>query len=223
MCKIILKFGDPFTVKEIEGHRERVEKGAGFLWKAGDHFRIAKNMVHQVAYDGYIKQVGKTPFHLFHSRYPSEGSINFQNIQPFASEEFAFCHNGTMALQPLLYACMGARVKFGADDSDSLLLFKLLKNLNRSGAVAVLKNADQNFIAFFKKFKEIHIFGRWQYEVTESEDQILSARNMWGQPYRHVITNFDGKVLYTETRPERVRWGYTKTNAIEELNKALEK
>ena len=200
MCKIILKFGDPLTSAEIADHREHVEKGAGLIWKSGDSLRITRNMIHSKVIESYHANVSKSsPFHLFHSRFPSEGSVNFTNIQPFISEDFAFCHNGTvMDMKALYLSCIAQRVKFTDQDSDSLLLFKLIKSVPPESAVAFIKSIDQNFIMVFRKRREIHIIGRYEIETDEKEERVLMAKNAWGRTAMHVVTDFDGKIKYSE-------------------------
>lgn len=204
MCKIILKYGDALTTKEISEHRESMEKGAGFAWFAGGDFKLTKNMIHQKAYDTYINHVGRSELHLFHSRWPSEGSVNFQNIQPFMTEDVLFCHNGTITnMSQLYYACMGKGIKFTPEMSDSFLLFRLVSNSPPDSAVTLLKSIEQNFVIAFKKRKEVHVIGKFIMEVSEDKTHVLSARNKYTGSKVHIITDFYGKVLYSEIEPDK--------------------
>lgn len=212
MCKIILKFGEPLTATELAGHRESCEKGAGLVWYDRGRFNIAKDLLHRKAYQKYVTNYietdrkGYAPWTLFHSRMPSAGTVNYQNAQPFISDDIAFCHNGTLDVEDLLWRNASAGTKFDGSESDSLLLFKLLRRIPIDSARAVLRASRlQNFILASLKRREVYIIGSYEIEANKDTTHILSARNKWAHDRVECVTDFEGKCLsYTrlETRIE---------------------
>lgn len=197
MCKIILKFGEPLTKKEMEGHREGVERGAGIaVFHRGD-FRMFKHLEHRPMFESYERAGLKSPFTLFHSRMPSAGSVNDGNIQPFADSRIAFCHNGTIDPKGLMMTALAKGARFTAEDSDSLLLFKLLRGAPISSAVATLQQFNQNFILVSSRFRRVYIIGRFDLEQGP-EGYVKTAKNNWGRFFILAETNFAGQIIRLE-------------------------
>lgn len=210
MCKIILKYAD-ITVKEVEDHRESCEKGAGFLWwnPSAQKFDSSLAMTHREAYEGYIEKYlhprgHSSPFTLFHSRLPSAGDITIMNAQPFNSDGLAFCHNGTVDKEGVLWGnlYMGNAVVGG--ESDSLLLFKVMRKTPLISSLVALRSLRQNFILVSKRTKQVYIIGYFDIERSADKTQVLSARNKWAGNRYYLVTDFNGKILNEEV--QRVKY-----------------
>lgn len=216
MCKIILKY-DNITAKEVNEHRETCEEGAGFVWYKEDRLFASRAMRHQSAYAGYVSNAihserGHSPFTLFHSRWRSSGEVKRENIQPFKSEDIAFCHNGTVGREKLFYACLSMGLSFDGEESDSFLIFKILQKLDLKTSVAFLKMLEQNFVLVDRRTKTIHIIGNYELEANKAISWIHSARNKYVGDELYIVTNFAGKVLHKKIKKEEPRHYYLGAN-----------
>lgn len=210
MCKIILKYGD-ITADEIEDHRESCEKGAGIIWwnAEGQKFDSARDMTHRGAYEGYLTQYIHTrprtsPFSLFHSRLPSAGDETPMNVQPFHSDGLGFCHNGTVDSDGLVWGNLYMGNAMVGGESDSLLLFKVLRKTPLISALVALRGLRQNFILVSKRFRQVYIIGFFDVERSADKTHVLSARNKWGGDRAYIVTNFEGKILHENIQKVRI-------------------
>lgn len=195
-----MKFDTPLTAKDVEDHREHCEMGAGIARysKKQAGFTLVRHLNHDVMLDAYEKNYHDSPFCLFHSRLPSAGTVNQNNVQPFANDKILFCHNGTIRTETLRYALSVAGVAWTRDDSDSLLLFKILRRCPINTAVELLKAHDQNFILASAELKRVWIIGRFDLTFDKERRRILMAKNSYSYSTRYIETNFDGFITQFE-------------------------
>jgi predicted glutamine amidotransferase len=213
MCKIIMKFGADLTVTNMENHREPCETGAGILTFNGFHFRQFKAMKHEDLFNQWKRLKVKSPFFLFHSRMPSHGEVIMDNVQPFASNSshIAFCHNGTVGKRDLMLTAgiMGDRLN--GLESDSNLLFRVLKRCEWITAKAILEEYDQNFIAINKKEEEVFIHGRYKMIFHPSNERVGYLRNEFGERKRTLTTDLEGNIKMIYEYKE-IEWSKLRTD-----------
>ena len=126
---------------------------------------------------------------------PSHGFVTRENAQPFVSRDLAFAHNGTMQARELMLTCAGLNVSFDGDESDSRLMFEIIKRIPLRSSVALLKEMDDNFVLVSRKLGEVYIIGRFEFECAgKKSDRVVSARNKYSADKWRVITNLDGVV-----------------------------
>ena len=210
MCKIILKFGEKITADEMSAHREKMEKGAGFSWwnEGKNTFGIVKDLDHARAFGQYEANCKKSPFHLFHSRFPSEGAVLLANAQPFVNADLAFCHNGTMAADQLRWLNAVAGNIVNHYDSDSKLVFGLISKMPHQSALTILKTQTQNFVLVSRKKREIYVIGSFDVETNKENTHCLAARNEWNHDRMFMVLDFNGKCKYLEV--EKPKYVYSK-------------
>lgn len=192
MCKIILKFQEPLTFEEMKGHREFCEKGAGISVYGNGKFVEFKDMDHEAMFKKYEKAAIDSPFTLFHSRLPSQGPVIEKNIQPFSNSRFSFCHNGTVASDPLFYSLAAVGETMYGDESDSLLLFKLINRANFQTILTMLDKYDNNFVVIRESTAEIYIIGHFTYKIKAGK--MYWCKNSYTDPKCIIKTGFDGFV-----------------------------
>ena len=202
MCKIIVKYSD-FHAKDIDGHRETCEEGAGFVWFLDGKLNSSIAMKHKDAFDGYNANYHnvhkhKSPFSLFHSRLPSMGDSCQENVQPFVSEKFAFAHNGTVDVEKIMWACAAMGIDFDGSESDSNLMFKILGKISVSTMIALLKITEDNYVLVDKEKGQIHVIGQWDllyYKIPKGYKRLFSAKNTHSGDVIHIITAFNGDII----------------------------
>lgn len=211
MCKIILKYGD-LSAKEVNAHRENTEEGAGFAWYLDGAFYGSNAMKHSGAYNGYVANYkrphhNRSPFTLFHSRFPSAGDVIRLNAQPFRTENMVFCHNGTIDKEQMSWVCISLGIPINGSESDSLLLFRILQKTSLTSSLAMLKMLDNNFVLVNNPTGTVHIIGNFDLEMNKSEKYLLSARNKYTGDTYDITTDLEGKILNMKVKKSPV---YTK-------------
>ncbi len=170
---------------------------------ADQGFRVFKDFKHKEMYSKYRGAKVNSPFTLFHSRMPSAGAVNKGNIQPFISSKLAFCHNGTQPSRDLAYLCLSQGIEFHEDDSDTLLLFKLLSRAKLNSSLAMLKKVENNFVLASMETRRVYIIGDFKFD--SEKGRIQSAWNAYCTDRIYIETDFAGKILYFHTFSKYVK------------------
>lgn len=196
MCKIQLQF-ENFTKGTMESHRESCEQGAGFGFLREKQFTAVRALKHEDALKEYEKAKTNSPFSLFHSRLASHGTICDANTQPFTDGKILFCHNGTEPGLQLCYLCAAMGLDFTAQDSDSLLLFRMLSRMKPENAVELLKKIDDNFIYGHLESQRLYLIGKFDFLI--KKDRLKWAKNVWGKDRVCISMTFGGRVMTFQT------------------------
>lgn len=195
MCKIILKFEEPLTHGEMEGHREHCEKGAGIMgWSEKDKSLISfKSMSHNDMWHKYCEDKRSSPFWLFHSRMPSAGDVSIRNVQPFHGKEtIGFCHNGTVSKDKLFMPLAAMGEYLDGTESDSYMLFRFLRACHPRTAQTVLDDYRDNFVYVHVPSRTVYVIGRFDVEIKGK--RLMMAKNSWGEQKSVILCEFDGKI-----------------------------
>lgn len=220
MCKIILKFGSALTHSEMEDHRERCEKGAGVMgWNETEKGLFSyREMSHSTMWKSYVRDSqSSSPFWLFHSRMPSAGDVNMRNVQPFHGKEtIGFCHNGTIPKADLFKSLAPLGEYLDGTESDSYLLFRVLKRCHPRTVQTILENYNDNFIYVNVHSQTILIVGR--FEISRKNDSLFMARNVWSELRSTLLCTFTGKIkFWKKEKPYTPTTYFSTTRRLEDV------